>query len=490
MQKRLLTILLCLVLLVGILAGCGKGESDGTDNTKASDKPSGSADGDETPSEVENKPVTITVAMWPEENDAPGLELKEKQLAEMKEKYPWITVKPERWPYDVKSFLPKAESGQLSTVYQTYFTEPQKIMGGGYAADLTDLMVEYGYDKAISKELLDLVTKDGRIYGIPSDAYTMGVHYNINMMKEAGLVDDNGKPQVAKTWDDVLEFAKKIKEATGQAGFSLPSMNNQGGWQFLNIAWGFGAEFEKQDADGKWTAVFNSPEAVEAMQWVKDLKWVHDVIPANTLLSVNEQDQFFASDQLGMKLRDYGAINGMIKNFGMSKDNISMSMMPGGEAGAFAQLGGGLYMFNPEATKEEIDAAIKWLEVTGFSDKTTPEALDTLKKNLTADAEAGRIVGPYGVPPIWANSERFEAEKKIRNELANVDLPLFEDYLNSGDKITINPEPPINCQEMYKLIDNIIQAVWTDKNADPEALLDKAVEDFQRDYLDPYNAQN
>jgi hypothetical protein len=43
---------------------------------------------------------------------------------------------------------------------------------------------------------------------------------------------------------------------------------------------------------------------------------------------------------------------------------------------------------------------------------------------------------------------------------------------------------------MYKLIDNIIQAVWTDKNADPEALLDKAVEDFQRDYLDPYNAQN
>jgi ABC-type glycerol-3-phosphate transport system substrate-binding protein len=483
MRKKIFSILLCLVLMTGIIAGCSSSGKKVSENGKVSQKPSE----DNTPSEGKEKPITITVGMWPAEDDAPGLELNEKRLKEMKEKYPWITIKPDRFPYDVKSFLPKAESGQLPTVYDTYITEPQKIMSGGYAADITDVMKEWGYDKSINKQLLDIVTKDGRYYGLPSYVYTMGLNYNIKMMKEAGLVDEDGKPQIASTWDDVLEFAKKIKDATGQAGFSLPSMNNQGGWQFLNVAWGYGADFEKQGEDGNWTAIFNSPEAVEAMQWVKDLKWEHDVIPANTLLGIDDQDQFFATDQLGMKLRDFGAINGMIQNFGLDKDNVAISRMPGGKAGTFAQLGGGAVMFNPEDTKEEIDAAFKWLEITGFSDKVDEEAMNSFREGLEADAASNKIVGPYGVPEIWPDSERFVAEQKVRKELANVDLSLYEDYLNAGDEITVYPEPPINGQEMYKLIDNVIQAVWTDKNADPKTLLDKAAEDFQRDYLDPYN---
>jgi aspartate kinase len=120
---------------------------------------------------------------------------------------------------------------------------------------------------------------------------------------------------------------------------------------------------------------------------------------------------------------------------------------------------------------------------------TIYEDLENLENSLKANAEAGRIVGPYGVPPIWAQSERFEAEQALREKHKNVDLSLYADYLMSADKVTVNPEPPVNCQEMYKLIDNVIQAMWTDKNADPKALLDKAAEDFQRDYLDPYNAQ-
>ena len=483
MRKKIFSILLCLVLMTGIIAGCSSSGKKVSENGKVSQKPSE----DNTPSEGKEKPITITVGMWPAEDDAPGLELNEKRLKEMKEKYPWITIKPDRFPYDVKSFLPKAESGQLPTVYDTYITEPQKIMSGGYAADITDVMKEWGYDKSINKQLLDIVTKDGRYYGLPSYVYTMGLNYNINMMKEAGLVDEDGKPQIASTWDDVLEFAKKIKDATGQAGFSLPSMNNQGGWQFLNVAWGYGADFEKQGEDGNWTAIFNSPEAVEAMQWVKDLKWEHDVIPANPLLEGEDVDQFFASDQLGMKLRDFGNFASLVRDFGMQKDNIAISRMPGGKAGDYAQLGGSLHMFAPDATKEEIDAGFKWLEITGFSDKTDKESLDIFRKQQETDAADGLIIGPYGVPEIWPNSERSNEEMKIRKELANVDLSLYEDYLNAGDEITIYPEPAVNAQELYKLLDNVVQAVWTDKNADPKTLLDKATEDFQRDYLDPFN---
>ena len=163
MRKKIFSILLCLVLMTGIIAGCSSSGKKVSENGKVSQKPSE----DNTPSEGKEKPITITVGMWPAEDDAPGLELNEKRLKEMKEKYPWITIKPDRFPYDVKSFLPKAESGQLPTVYDTYITEPQKIMSGGYAADITDVMKEWGYDKSVNKQVLDVATKDGRYYGLP-----------------------------------------------------------------------------------------------------------------------------------------------------------------------------------------------------------------------------------------------------------------------------------------------------------------------------------
>ncbi len=34
-----------------------------------------------------------------------------------------------------------------------------------------------------------------------------------------------------------LETAKVIREKTGKAGYALPTINNQGGWHFMNIAW-------------------------------------------------------------------------------------------------------------------------------------------------------------------------------------------------------------------------------------------------------------
>lgn len=482
MGKRILLLLLCSVMVFSIVTGCSQnGESSGT--TDEGNSGNADATGDE------QQEITITVAMWPNETDEAGLALKDEQMAKMNELYPHITVEVQRWPYDVKSFLPMAEAGQLATVYSTYFTEPDKIIGGGYAADITSVMQDWGYDQSISQELLDLVSRDGKIYGIPYSAYTMGVHYNVALMEQAGLVDADGKPLIAKTWDDILDFSIQIKETTGQAGFSLPSQNNQGGWQFLNIAWGFGAEFQEQDEDGNWKAIFNSPEAVEAMQWVKDLKWKHNVIPDLTLLTISEQGQFFAADQLAMKLRDSGAANEMTEQWGMDPNNLAMSAMPGGKAGSFAQMGGSIYMFSPNATDAEIDAAFKWLEIgETFTSKTDDISLENLENSLIANVEANRIVGLYSIPPIWIGTDRFEKELALRTEHANVDLGLYESYHNSSDTVTINPEPPVNVQEMYKLIDNVIQAVWSDENTDIQQIMDKAVTDFQRDYLDPYNA--
>ncbi len=63
-------------------------------------------------------------------------------------------------------------------------------------------------------------------------------------------------------------------------------------------------------------------------------------------------------------------------------------------------------------------------------------------------------------------------------------MDLWNDYVNSPALTTMKFEEPYFAQELYGILDAVLQSVLTDKNADPKALLDKAVNDFQTQYLD------
>ncbi|OQP87186.1 sugar ABC transporter substrate-binding protein [Rhizobium rhizosphaerae] len=60
------------------------------------------------------------------------------------------------------------------------------------------------------------VTKDGKIYGLPIDNWTMLFHINMDLFKQAGLVDASGKPILPKSVDELLAQAKQFKEKTGK----------------------------------------------------------------------------------------------------------------------------------------------------------------------------------------------------------------------------------------------------------------------------------
>lgn len=474
---QLFGILLCTLAIV--IAGCSggnKGEPTATNGNNGSSQTS------EPSGEAEAKPVTIKVSNWPKPNEETQVKVYEEFVAKMKEKYPTITVDKDEWGYDVSSFLPKAASGQLPTVYETFFTEADKIIKANYAADITDKLKSSGFEAALNPDLLKLVEKDGKYYGIPKDGYVMGLMYNVNLFKEAGLLDDKGIPQIPKTYEELAETAKTIKEKTGKSGFFFPTKNNQGGWMFMNIAWAYGAEFEEQ-VDGKWKAVFNTPEAAAALQYVKDLKWKYDVLPANNLVDVGtDLFQMFGTDQVAMSFGIPDWANAMVQNLQMSKDNLAISALPAGPKGNVTLLGGGLYMFAPDATAEQVDGAFNWLEVKGFSPQTSQETLDGLETSSKTANEQGLIVGPHGIR-VWVNDDRINAEQQIIDKYTNVNMALFEDYMTNGSK-GLRPEVPVNAQELYKTLDVVIQAVLTNKNADPQALLDKAAADFQKDYLD------
>lgn len=429
--------------------------------------------------------VTVSIGEWPSENRPIEQKKYEGFIKEMAEKYPDVKIIPDEWAYDVQTFLPKASSGQLPTMYTCFLTETKKIIDAGYSADITKTLEDLGYAPYLKKDLMKLCEKDGKYYGVPQDSYTMGLACNVELFRKAGLLDENGVPKFPDTWEELAQTASEIKKKTGQAGFVLPTINNCGGWHFMNIAWSFGTEFMKQEND-KWIATFDSPECIAALQYVKDLKWKYDALADNSLIDIPEMQKLFAVDQGAMYLASTADVQ-LTETYGMPVDRFSITKMPKGSAGRYALMGGKTRMFSPEATEDQIKACFEWLDVaTGFKPALTEEeqerTIEKFKSDAKTSIEQGYIIydintGVWDIPELTAKAEG------LSKEMANIDLKFVEGKTKATD-VTVKPEEPMNCQDLYAILDSCIQAVLTDQNADPAALIKQANADFQKNYLD------
>lgn len=60
------------------------------------------------------------------------------------------------------------------------------------------------------------VVRDGKMFGLPMDTWTMLFHVNTKLMKQAGLMTADGKPVLPQTPEELLDQARQFKKATGK----------------------------------------------------------------------------------------------------------------------------------------------------------------------------------------------------------------------------------------------------------------------------------
>lgn len=427
--------------------------------------------------------TTLTLGSWPNETETEKVKLYNGYLEQLKAKSPELVINTDTTNYsDAQVFSMKAAANLLPTIYTTHFTEVQKTINSDYAGDITDILDERGLADVINPTLLDTVKgSDGRIYAFPQNAYMMGLVINKDLFRKAGLVNEDGTVMVPETYEQLAEYAKQIKDKTGMAGFVLPTVNNWGGWHFLDIAWSYGVEFMKQRDDGTWEATFNTPEAVEALQYVKDLKWKYDVLPNDSAVDGTAINKLIGVGQCAMAIGV--PTDAPVSQYGLPVSDYAHGKLPAGPKGRYVQMGGGVYMFSPNATKDELNAAFDWLEVKGAAKRELDdEAIANLEANYQADLETKGIVLPLSPLFLWSDSVRMEKEKEINAKYSNVDPKDFETYMDLSDVI-LKSEEPVACQELYAVLDKCIQEVITNKNADCKAIIEKACNDFQINHL-------
>ncbi len=433
---------------------------------------------------------TITLGNWPADT-APEAE---KELFEgyrrtMAKQYPNVTLVPDYYSYTLSNYVPMAKGGTAPSIFQPPFTDPQLLISQNLVGDVTDALEEFGVLDQFSPSYMEMLSDDnGRIFGLPRDGYVLGMHINLQLFREAGLIDENGLPLYPKTLDELAEYGRIIREETGKAGLVFPASETYGGWLFTNIAWNFGCvgenALEYQDADGRWVCNFTSPECIAAMEYMRDLRWEYDILNvdatttdwagAHSLLGTGEAAMNFAADD---------SVDQPTANKGLPVEDFALIPFPAGPEGRYALAGGTCYMFAPDISYEQSIALMAYLKILG----KLPFLDEDIIQGMRADYAAKRDRGAPVLPAISAwNDEAYNAAKQeIVDEYCNVDMRLYADFFDSISEgtITLKSEEPVFAQQLYRELTAVIQRVITKEGADIEKALRKAEESFQ-EYLD------
>jgi multiple sugar transport system substrate-binding protein len=111
------------------------------------------------------------------------------------------------------------------------------------------------------------VTYDGEIYGVPMDLHANLWHVNMDLMEDAGLVNDDGTPMLPGSPEELLLHAQQMKDATGVDYLAADFAEFPIGVRLvLALMWQQGAELL---ADGE--ANVDSPEAIRAVDTIVSL---------------------------------------------------------------------------------------------------------------------------------------------------------------------------------------------------------------------------
>lgn len=421
------------------------------------------------PAEVDtDAPVTISVGGKPTTEFPEQLDAFERRLDEFAEMYPNITVEAEETKWEADTFQALLAGGTMPTVMQVPFTEIGALIERGQVADITDYLSDSQVLEQLNPTVMDVVTDDqDRVWGVPIAAYTMGLLYNRALFEEAGL-DPDDPPQ---TWDEVREAAQAIDEATDAQGFATMTLDNTGGWILTTTSYAFGSTLQSEDGT---TATVDNPATAQVLEYYRTLRWEDNTMGSNFLLNYDDAVNAFASGQIGMFVQGADNYTNMVVNRGMPPEDFGVAPLPQDEDGLGTLGGGTISIINPTATPEEIAAGLTWIEFQSFQQFTDQEVA---LANAEAAAADGLAVGAPGLPVVNA-----ELEAQYLEWIApaiNVPRENYELYLSTVEEIPLIPEPATKAQEIYALLDPVVQAVLTEENADIDQLLADAQESAQ-----------
>jgi multiple sugar transport system substrate-binding protein len=374
------------------------------------------------------------------------------------------------WEWSAETFATQLAGSTLPTSFRVPFTDTKGLAERQQIADVTKYVEALPYFKEFNPSVLAAAKgTDGKIYGLPTDVYGVGLHYNRDLFKKAGL-DPDSPPT---TWDDVRKDAKAISDATGRAGYVQMSANNTGGWMLTSLTYALGGRMESED--GKEATVDNDATA-QGLQLLHDMRWTDNSMGKNTNFEWATINEGFAAGKVGMYMSGSDVYNALVTTNQVNPDGYGLAVLPLSDSSDAGILGGGsVAAVSAKATPEEQKAAVAWNDFYREKKNYDPDAAAADAKVLSDSDQ------PVGTPtlPIFDESTWQGVQDAIASYV-NVPRDQMTSFTKGVFDQTLISEPPAHTQEVYAILDSVVQKVLTDENANIADLLGTADEKAQQ----------
>jgi ABC-type glycerol-3-phosphate transport system substrate-binding protein len=452
--------LVAVALVAGIgLTGAACSSSNDNDN-KPGDKSSSSAAGSSASTPLDkNAKVTISVDCEPPTTKKAERKQWIDDVAEFNKTYPNVTIKSkDTYPCeDADKFTAQMQAGSETDTFYSYVTDLQQVLDAGQAADITDYVNDKTVPnlKDIDPNMLAILKDGGKLYGLPTTNYSMGLIYNRKLFSEAGL--DPNKPPT--TWAEIRTDAKVIQDKLGSKGihgFFEYGGGNQGGWHLTSALYGAGNDVVSSDGT---KADFNGPEAKQILQTLHDMRWTDHSTPDSPGKEWSESQKAMGAGQIGMYLGAPDDIQLMVQEYGAKFTDIGMAPIPEGKT---SLMGGNDYFFKKSDSPDQIKAGIAWINFKFL----------TLEKGQFNYARNKADGIPVGLPqPFFFTGASKDKDTADKTQYATVPVVNFKTYVDA--QVPGKGEPP-NAQKLYAVLDTVMSGVLTNKNANIDKLLSTA----------------
>lgn len=391
----------------------------------------------------------------------------DNKVAQFEAANPGISVRGVQYQWLPATFAAKLAAGTLPTVFTVPFTDGRSLGDNGQLANLTKYAEAEPYFKDFNPSVIaEGIDSKKQVIAIPEAAYAQALSYNRQLFSEAGL--NPNKPPT--TWAQLEADAKQISQKTGKAGYAeMGASDNTAGWILTTVTDALGGRMET-GIGTKAKATFDNPEAVQALNMLKSMRWNDNSMGSNFGLSWGTINQAFAAGQIGMFISGSDVYTNMVQADNINPSIYGLAPIPLAKSKTAGVMGGGtLAAVSPKATPAQISAAMKWI---------TFYYMDKLINRKAAIQDAKTLIKnkqPVGVPelPVF-NQALYNKSQKWIKPYINVPVSQFAPFNNGIFKENVIPEPESATQAIYGALDGSVQAVFTNQGADPSSLLSQA----------------
>ena len=169
----------------------------------------------------------------------------------------------------------------------------------GYLLPIDDMPGMEEFLQKYSETTLNRFTINGRIYSVPTQVTAVGLIYNKDLFKKAGIVDENGEAKPPATWAELVEAAKKITDIQNKIyGIALPmKWGGYWAWDFQKPVYSATGQYVYNHTDDKFDYSFFR----EPLEYLLQIKEDKSFYPGPEGLDNDPARAQFAEGFVGMK---------------------------------------------------------------------------------------------------------------------------------------------------------------------------------------------